>query len=232
MDNQAVDGHPGDLNMLLVDASSRYGAPMGRPTVVDDFAATVVLFRVRMVDGVYDQGGAYWGKGTQPLYAAIGDGCQIFLRASCWEDARQQLQQQYPELTINGQADSLPGLDDMLAGYVAAALFAEIDDDGIALDDRYGPADVRPAALAKMRADCLAFMRQAGNLLVLDYWQATHTESLLEYVGHHFWLTRNHHGTGFWDGDWKEPAATRLTELSHTFGEQHLIADGDQLDVL
>jgi hypothetical protein len=39
------------------------------------------------------------------------------------------------------------------------------------------------------------------------------------YAAHDFILTRNHHGAGFWDGDWHEPWGSRLTELSHQFGE-------------
>jgi hypothetical protein len=38
-------------------------------------------------------------------------------------------------------------------------------------------------------------------------------------AGHDFWLTRNGHGAGFWDGDWPEPLATVLTDAAHAFGE-------------
>jgi hypothetical protein len=38
-------------------------------------------------------------------------------------------------------------------------------------------------------------------------------------AGHDFWLTRNGHGAGFWDGDWPEPFATSLTHASKAFGE-------------
>ena len=43
-----------------------------------------------------------------------------------------------------------------------------------------------------------------------DYW---------DYAAHDFILTRNGHGSGFWDGDWSEPIATKLTELCEKFGE-------------
>ncbi len=46
-------------------------------------------------------------------------------------------------------------------------------------------------------------------------------------AGNHFWLTRNRHGTGFWDGDWPEPAATRLTDAAHAFGEYNLYIGDD-----
>jgi hypothetical protein len=38
-----------------------------------------------------------------------------------------------------------------------------------------------------------------------------------DYAAHDFILTRNHHGAGFWDGDWHEPWGERLTTLAHTF---------------
>lgn len=38
-------------------------------------------------------------------------------------------------------------------------------------------------------------------------------------AGHDFWLTRNRHGAGFWDGEWQEPAASILTLASEAYGE-------------
>ena len=46
-------------------------------------------------------------------------------------------------------------------------------------------------------------------------------------AGHDFWLTRNHHGAGFWDGDWPEPQATALTDAAHAFGERNLYLGDD-----
>ena len=51
-------------------------------------------------------------------------------------------------------------------------------------------------------------------------------------AAHDFILTRNHHGTGFWDtGRWEEPWDDRLTKLSHTFEELHgYINDENEID--
>lgn len=65
----------------LPDVSSRYGAPMGRPTqsgfrnrngdwvecAVLNGAAPFYLVRIPLNSGGYDSGGAYWGLGA-PLY--------------------------------------------------------------------------------------------------------------------------------------------------------------------
>jgi hypothetical protein len=59
------------------DVSSARGAPMGRasygalklPSLPH---GSIELFKVRFVDGDYDDGGAYWG-GTTTLYCARSD---------------------------------------------------------------------------------------------------------------------------------------------------------------
>lgn len=72
------------------DVSSMYGATMGRrsaPSLGDN----ITLFRVRMVDGDYDDGGAYWGGG-EPLYCARDeDGDEQFTRARSYADAARKL---------------------------------------------------------------------------------------------------------------------------------------------
>jgi len=54
------------------------------------------LFRVRLVDGDYDDGGAYWGGyPSKPLYCArTGDDCTYrqFVRASSRKEAAQLLE--------------------------------------------------------------------------------------------------------------------------------------------
>lgn len=34
-----------------------------------------------------------------------------------------------------------------------------------------------------------------------------------------FYLTRNGHGAGFWDGDYPDEIGEKLTEMAHSFGE-------------
>jgi hypothetical protein len=56
--------------------------------------------------------------------------------------------------------------------------------------------------------DCTAFQTQCPEV-----------QGNEEHAGKDFWLTRNGHGAGFWDGDWPEPAATILDKASKRFGE-------------
>lgn len=72
---------------------------------------------------------------------------------------------------------------------------------------------ISPAALESITNDARDFLSKAYPLVSADLSQA----------GHDFFLTRNGHGTGFWDRDevWG-PYATALSELSGTYGSQSL----------
>lgn len=109
--------------------------------------------------------------------------------------------------------------------YVQEALRTETDNStpsgGYPLDKNYTPAQIAPESMARMMQDCEAF--QAANKVDL-------AELDDEQAGRDFWLTRNGHGAGFWDGDYEEPIASRLTESAHSFGECSLyIGDDDAI---
>jgi hypothetical protein len=113
-------------------------------------------------------------------------------------------------------------LDKFLQAYIAVALWSSMDEStpegGEPLDKNYGPDDLASDTLAKMRADCEKF--QAEN--------ATDIEGNEEQAGHDFWLTRNSHGSGFWDGDWPE-AGQRLTAVCKKYPEVDLYVGDDGL---
>jgi len=106
--------------------------------------------------------------------------------------------------------------------YIETALWSSNDESddqgGEPLDRNYTRDDLAPETLDAMKADCLAFVDLADELLDLEYSQA----------GHDFWLTRNGHGAGFWDGDWPEHG-DKLTEISKGFGEANLYIGDDGL---
>lgn len=112
-------------------------------------------------------------------------------------------------------------LDTFTRAYVECALWAS-HEDGTPLDDNYDPMDFHPDALAAMVADCQKFQEENADDIVTN----------LSGAGHHFWLTRNGHGTGFWDGDWPS-AGDRLTEASDAFDETWLyVGDDNKLHIL
>lgn len=83
--------------------------------------------------------------------------------------------------------------------------------------------------LHTMHQDCLEFQRRAHPILELETTkhrlQGNH--SLQEQAGHDFWMTRNGHGVGFWDGDWSEPAGSRLDEITKAFPQVDLYRGDD-----
>lgn len=104
-------------------------------------------------------------------------------------------------------------LDTFTRSYIEAALWSSMDnsDDqgGEPLDANFSLADIAPDTLARIEADCRAFQRDNAADIGHEF----------ERSGHDFWLTRNHHGAGFWDGDWQHDAGKRLTAASHAAGE-------------
>jgi len=105
--------------------------------------------------------------------------------------------------------------------YIIAALWSSVDDAGEPLDNKYTAHEIAPESLEKMTDDCEAFFVKAGKLLETS-------ELNCEQIGHDFWLTRNGHGTGFWDrglGD----VGNKLTTLSKEFGEVWLYVGDDDL---
>jgi hypothetical protein len=68
----------------------------------------------------------------------------------------------------------------------------------------------------KIHMDCSRFLALSSGLLVTleDYGRA----------GSDFWLTRNGHGAGFWDGDWPG-RGDDLTEIAEKFSEVWLYID-------
>lgn len=109
-------------------------------------------------------------------------------------------------------------MDTFTRAYITAALWSSTDDNDRPMDEKYGADNIAPNTLAKMETDCAAF--QTAN--------ADDIGTELEQAGIDFWLTRNGHGAGFWDGDWPEPAATRLTDAAHACGEVGLYVGDDE----
>ena len=120
-------------------------------------------------------------------------------------------------------------LDDFTLAYIEAALWSSNDDStpqgGEPLDANYGFDDIAPDTLEEMAADCKRF--QEENAADIAAGPDAPDYSRHERAGHDFWLTRNGHGCGFWDGDWPEEIGERLTEASKKYGEYNLYVGDD-----
>lgn len=136
------------------------------------------------------------------------------------------------DLVVNGRTINGVRLDDFTLGFLGTALWSSTDesrdDGGDPLDDNYGVDDFEKEALEKLAADCARFQEENAADLEAGYESIPHDDTPESRAGHDFWLTRNGHGAGFWDGDWPEPQATRLTDASKRFGEVNLyVQDGE-----
>ena len=78
-----------------------------------------------------------------------------------------------------------------------------------------------------LEADCRSFWHRFGCFV--DAAECSRGEySKAAQAGHDFWLTRNGHGAGFWDGGWCDTYADMLTKGSEGYGpfETYLGDDG------
>ncbi len=134
--------------------------------------------------------------------------------------------------------NSTDGMD-FQHGYKVAMLWANaytyVNDEFTTLGewDREGEVsiwDFTPEAADAAHDDCEAFLNMTWKgHSVVDLIEST-TGYGWEQAGHDFALTRNHHGTGFWDRGLGE-VGTLLTEAAQTFGESDLYVDPETLAV-
>lgn len=216
---------PQSLPPFLVSVSSRFGAPMGRRDSIPADASTVralSLSFVPFVDGDYDQGGAYWGGGasTLPLFCAWGEtedgeAVHVFTRAASYASAATFARVAFPNATVTNA-----GLSDFARAYVEAALwlFGE--------GDEPGKDELDPATLETMAREADAFA--ASNRALIGLADLDDTRA-----GHCFYLSRNGHGSGFFDEpESRAPLAVvnacdRLQEAARKAGERDLYRGDD-----
>jgi len=104
--------------------------------------------------------------------------------------------------------------DSMLTGYLAAAIWAGLDEDRYTLDDiAYGSIMCASREIGR-------FVELAGSLLDSED---------PSQVGHDFWLTRNGHGAGFWDGDYEDSKGRQLTAISKGFGTSDIYVRNNKI---
>lgn len=117
----------------------------------------------------------------------------------------------------------LASLDAFTRGYIECALWSSNDESneqgGDPLDRNYDASDLALTALRGMIRDCAAFCKandvDLSNAIGVPGYTSAH-------AGHDFWLTRNHHGAGFWDGDLPQDLGDRLTKGAQAYREINL----------
>ena len=97
--------------------------------------------------------------------------------------------------------------NDFVDSYIDAILWtAELES---------GKVRIPRATLAKIKSDCEGFIYANQELI----------DAAIEWYGVErcaidFWLTRNRHGAGYWEGDLPKELGEKLTTAAHAVGEQ------------
>lgn len=104
----------------------------------------------------------------------------------------------------------------MTNAYIEAALWSTSTDDGMDFLDN-GEFEVSREFREKAAKDCQDFFNKIVDL------EHNLTD---EQLGHDFWLTRNGHGTGFWDRGLGE-VGKKLSNVARSFGPCELYVGDD-----
>ena len=116
--------------------------------------------------------------------------------------------------------------------YIEAALWSTSDESdergGEPLDKNYGPDDIAPETMALIEEDCANFAKRWGRLIEADDSPEIQKWGRWSLAGHDFWLTREGHGAGFWDGGWPKHG-DELTKAAKAYGSFDLYVGDDGL---
>lgn len=112
-------------------------------------------------------------------------------------------------------------MDDFTIAYIEAALWSSTTEDETPMDEVYDVYDIEAESLLKIQAECAEFQAKHAGLLT----QAGTSEQ----NGHDFWLTRNHHGAGYWDRGYPKHIGDALTKSANKAGERCLYIAGGKV---
>ena len=107
-------------------------------------------------------------------------------------------------------------MKEFINAYMEAVEFTECHSDNPEMQNADGFAK---ETLKRFKTDCEAFLDDDKTYNMID--------GDLSQAGHDFWLTRNGHGAGFWDGDWPEADGEYLTAQSKKAGECDIYVGDD-----
>ena len=207
---------------------TQYGAQMGRESDLSyGTTDTLEIRRVPIDSGGYDPGGAYWGSGKPLFFVSDEEGRTRYLRASDAEQAKREFPRARwvsSKSSSKYKGPSAADIDEMLTAYIEAALWSSTDESdesgGEPIDKNYSEDDLTAQTRAKMKRDVTDFARKYGDVI-----ESLGADYDWSQAGHDLWLTRNGHGTGFWDRDLPKEAAKILSDGARVMGERHLYVE-------
>lgn len=123
-------------------------------------------------------------------------------------------------------AMQLNQLSKFTRAYLTCAYFTSDESDGL------GGQDYRKTKGPTNMHKRLSFQGLCAAIKVCNEFELANAELLekagdSEQNGHDLWLTRNRHGSGFWDRDYDESVSKALTDAAHALGETDLYKGDD-----
>ncbi len=106
-----------------------------------------------------------------------------------------------------------------VTSYIKTAFWSTDGDDGMPLEDSYEFADLAPETMLDVVRDCASFLLINRNDILGYQGGRASPRDAIEKAGHNFWLTRNGHGTGFWDDDYPDVIRDRLSKEAQAWGD-------------
>lgn len=119
-------------------------------------------------------------------------------------------------------------IDGFTDGYIQALLWCSV----VIIDGEWTNADnfeLSTAGADKCRADCLAFCN--ANARLLDLATNGYRGYDASQAGHDFALTRNGHGSGYWDSVIPKRVREALTAAAQACGEIHLYENDGEIEI-
>jgi hypothetical protein len=126
---------------------------------------------------------------------------------------------------------NIDDLDPFTRAYLECALWSSTNEDGDSefIDGKYSLDDLSPKAVQQAKDDCGRFATDNGQSFFGAYmilWNGSHGD-FEGRMGHCFWLSRNGHGSGYFDERPKNAVWDKLQNAARDFGETNLVVGDD-----
>lgn len=197
----------------------------------ETYKTPLTLKRVPIDDGGYAPNGTYFGCTDDNLYRLASEDGKIdrVFRAKNDHAAIAYASKLYTHAKIPTKVEGLKvkigevELDAFTRQYLNTALWFSSDTGDEPLHRNYEVGDIAVATLQEAKRECEDFQEAQRELLEQAYQTPGYDE---ESAGHDFWLTRNGHGTGFWDRGLGE-VGDKLSEVCKPYGSVDLYVGDD-----
>ena len=115
-------------------------------------------------------------------------------------------------------------LDQYLGTALWSSSYLDENDEMQDMDREFSIDDFAQDAIELATKDCEKFIGLVPTKFLIDL-----DDDEITQIAHDFWLTRNGHGAGFWDGDYEPETEKVLMEAVKEFKECNVCIGDDKL---